>query len=450
MVSRRKMLVVGAGALAGGVAMAAGLEAVRSEAQGAEQREQESAPAPEVVAPGPSDARAGEGAAGRVPIVVPNGSTLPWRLVDGVKVYHLIAEPVTREFAPGLEVDCWGYNGSTPGPVIEAVEGDRVRIYVSNRLPEPTSVHWHGILLPNGMDGVAGLTQKPIPSGATFKYEFTLRQSGSFMYHPHFDEMLQMGMGMMGMFVIHPREPQEPRIDRDFAIMLAEWAIAPGARRANTTVMNDFNLLTLNSKVYPATEPLVVRRGDRVRIRLGNLGPTDHHPLHLHGHKFRVVGTDGGAIPESAQWPETSILVPVGSTRDIELVADQPGDWAFHCHMTHHTMNQMGHGLPNMLGVKSRDLDAKVQGLLPDYMSMGEGGMGGGEMAMRVPPNTITMLGGKGPFGPIDMGGMFTVLKVRDHLESYADPGSYPHPPETVASPASAAELRADGIRIKR
>jgi FtsP/CotA-like multicopper oxidase with cupredoxin domain len=110
-----------------------------------------------------------------------------------VKVFHLVAEPVGREFAPGLTVQCWGYNGSTPGPVIEAVEGDRLRIYVTNHLPEPTSVHWHGILLPNGMDGVAGLNQRRIESGKTFKYEFTLRQSGTFMYHPHFDEMVQMG-----------------------------------------------------------------------------------------------------------------------------------------------------------------------------------------------------------------------------------------------------------------
>jgi FtsP/CotA-like multicopper oxidase with cupredoxin domain len=448
MVSRREVLVGGAGALAGGVAMLAGLEAIRPEAQAAEPPAadaQISGPA----AAGSSGTSAADRATGYAPVVVPNGSTLAWKLVDGVKVYHLVAEPVIREFAPGLKVECWGYNGSTPGPVIEAVDGDRVRIYVTNRLPEPTSVHWHGILLPNGMDGVAGLTQRPIPFGATFKYEFTLRQSGTFMYHPHFDEMLQMGMGMMGMFVIHPREPQGPRIDRDFAIMLAEWAIAPGARRANTTVMNDFNLLTLNSKVFPATDPLVARRGDRVRIRLGNLGPTDHHPLHIHGHKFRVVGTDGGPVPESAQWAETSILVPVGTTRDIELVADQPGDWAFHCHMTHHTMNQMGHGLPNMLGVKSADLDAQVQRLLPDYMTMGEGEMRGGDMAMRVPPNSIAMLGGKGPFGPIDMGGMFTVLKVREHLASYDNPGSYQHPPGTVASAATAAELRADGIRVQ-
>ena len=195
-------------------------------------------------------------------VVVPNGSTLNWTLVDGVKVFHLVAEPVKREFAPGLMVDCWGYNGESPGPVIEVVEGDSVRIYVTNRLSEPTTVHWHGILLPNGMDGVSGLNQEPIGPGETFKYEFILRQSGTFMYHPHFDEMTQMGMGMMGMFVVHPNQDTGPQVDRDFSIMLSEWSIRPGTSRPDTTEMTGFNILTMNSKAFPGTAPLVVKRGE--------------------------------------------------------------------------------------------------------------------------------------------------------------------------------------------
>ena len=207
----------------------------------------------------------------RAKVVVPNGTTLPWRVVDGVKVFHLVAEQVKREFAPGLLVDCWGYNGLTPGPLIEAVEGDRVRFYVTNRLPEPTTVHWHGLLLPNGMDGVSGLNQVAIPSGETYKYEFDIERAGTFMYHPHFDEMTQMALGMMGMFIVHPRVPTGPRVDRDFSLMLSEWSIKPGTSRPNPLEMTDFNILTFNSKAFPGTEPLVAKLGDRVRIRLGNL-----------------------------------------------------------------------------------------------------------------------------------------------------------------------------------
>ena len=384
------------------------------------------------------------------PVITPNGVSLPYKVVDGIKVFHLIAEEVEHEFAPGLRAKCWGYNGRTPGPTIEVMEGDRVRIYVTNRLPEPTSVHWHGVLVPNGIDGVAGLTQKPIPPGATFKYEFTLRQHGTHMYHPHFDEMTQMGLGVMGLFIIHPRNPKAPRPDRDFAIMLSEWRVDPGTSRPNPNEMTDFNIFTMNSKAFPGIEPLVVKLGQRVRIRLGNLSAMDHHPIHLHGYQFKVTQTDGGEIAASAQQPETTVLVQVGSTRAFEFIADEPGDWALHCHMTHHVMNQMGHGIPNMIGVRPGNLDDKVQNLLPAYMTMGEKGMGDmAMMGMPVPKNSIPMVGGKGPFGAIDMGGMFTVLKVRKGIAGYDDPGWYEHPKGTVAEVAMAEELRRDGISVR-
>jgi FtsP/CotA-like multicopper oxidase with cupredoxin domain len=327
------------------------------------------------------------------------------------------------------------------------VEGDRVRLYVTNRLPEPTSVHWHGILLPNGMDGVAGLNQRPIPPGATFKYEFTLRQHGTHMYHPHFDEMTQIGLGMMGMFIIHPRNPTGPKVDRDFTIMLGEWRIDPGTRRPNPLEMIEFNVLTMNSKAFPATEPLVARLGDRVRVRLCNLGPMDHHPIHLHGVSFSVTATDGGYVPASAQRPETTVLVPVGATRTIEFVPSEAGDWAMHCHMTHHVMTQMGHGLPSLLGANTRDLDQKVRNLVPSFHSMGQKGMGNmSDMRMPIPPNSLPMRGGPGPFGTIDMGGMFTILKVRDNPDA-ADPnGFYEHPAGSVAGEAETARMQADGI----
>jgi FtsP/CotA-like multicopper oxidase with cupredoxin domain len=384
---------------------------------------------------------------GQVAVVTPNGVTLHWRIVKGVKVGHLVAHPIKHEFAQGLEADCWGYNGRTPGPTIEAVEGDKVRIYVTNRLPEPTSVHWHGVLLPNGMDGVAGLTQKAIKVGETFKYELTFTKPGTYMYHPHFDEMTQMALGMVGMIVVHPRVPRGPRVDRDFVLMTHEWKITPGMRRPDPTAMLDFNVLTFNSKAFPATEPLVVQKNERVRIRLGNLSAMDHHPIHLHGYHFKVTATDGGYIPEAGQWPETTVLVPVGSTRDIEFVADAPGDWALHCHMTHHVMNQMGHDIPVTVGADLRRAEQRVQSVVPSYMTMGEDGMGDmADMKMPVPSNSIPMVGGRGPFGTIDMGGMFTILKVRDDAKREDGTGWYDHPKGTVADVASVDELAEDGI----
>ena len=203
--------------------------------------------------------------------------------IDGVKVFHVIAEEVDHAFDSGLRAHCWGYNGRVNGTVIEAVEGERIRIYVTNRLPVPTSTHWHGIYLPNGMDGVGGLTQPYTKAGETTKYEWTLRQYGTFMFHSHHDEMTQMGMGLIGMFIIHPRHPSpDYRVDRDFSLMVSEWSIKAGTARPNTVEMSDFNVLTINGKVFPSTAPLVCRTGDRVRLRLGNLGATDHHPMHIH------------------------------------------------------------------------------------------------------------------------------------------------------------------------
>jgi FtsP/CotA-like multicopper oxidase with cupredoxin domain len=380
-------------------------------------------------------------------VVTPSGRRAPWKLVDGVKVFHLVAQPVTHEIVPGLVVEAWGYSGSTPGPTIEVTEGDRCRFYVTNQLPEATSVHWHGVFLPNGMDGVAGLTQAPIAPGETFVYEFTFGRAGTFMYHPHFDEMIQIALGMEGMIVVHPRQRPPGRV-RDYALMLHEWKIRAGTHRPDPMAMSDFNVLTLNSRAYPGTEALVAARGERVRLRLGNLGPMDHHPMHIHGHAFEVVGTDGGAVPASARRPETTVLVPTGTVRVLEFVASANGDWPFHCHMTHHTMNQMGHDVPNLIGVDTSGLDSKLGALAPGYMTMGDTGMGGmGQMGMPGPANSVPMRGADGPFGYIDMGGNFTVLKVRDHVpEDGRVPGWYEHPPGTVAQAATSAQLKKDGI----
>lgn len=379
------------------------------------------------------------------PVFTPNGVTANYKLVNDVKVFHLIAEEIVHEVAPGLVVTCWGYNGRMPGPTIEVVEGDRVRIYVSNRLAAPTTIHWHAIILPCGMDGVAGLTQPAIPPGETFVYEFIFPDAGTFMYHPHFDNMTQEGMGMVGSIVVHPRGGRRP--DRDFVLMLHEWFIEGGTSRPDPFEMTDFNVLTINGKAGPATHPLVAELGDRVKIRIGNLSAMDHHPIHLHGYAFKITGTDGGRIPESAQWPETTVLVSVGQTRDLEFLADNPGDWIMHCHMTHHTMNQMGHDFPNMVGVDPGTVDEKIRKLIPGYMTMGAGGMASmASMQMPVPQNSIPMLGFQGQFGDTVLGGMVTVLKVREHAPTYDDPGWYDFPEGTVSYRASAEQMDRDGI----
>jgi len=248
--------------------------------------------------------------------------------------------------------------------------------------------------------------------------------------------MTQLGMGLVGFFIIHPKEPKEPHVDRDFAIMLSEWFIPQGAATPDPFVMLDFNYFTFNNAVFPHAEPLVASLGQRVRIRLGNLS-MGSHPIHLHGYTFTVTGAGAGPLPKSAQYEDVTINVPVGSTREIQFIADNPGDWAFHCHKTHHLMNGMGHEVPNMIGTKqSPELTRTIQTLLPEYMPMGEAGMG----KMYHPshnmsrPKNFLPYGAPGQFGVIDMSGMFTVVKVREGITSYEDPGWYQHPPGTTAT----------------
>jgi FtsP/CotA-like multicopper oxidase with cupredoxin domain len=393
------------------------------------------------------------------PVVTLNGWSLPWRVNNGWKEFHLIAEPVKRQLAPGMTAHLWGYNGQSPGPTIECVEGDKLRIFVTNKLPEHTTIHWHGVLLPNGMDGVGGLTQKHIPVGRTYVYEFEMKKSGTFMYHPHADEMVQMAMGMMGFIVVHPKNPGFMRVDRDFVFLINAFDIEPGSYTPRVNTMLDFNLWAWNSRVFPGIDHLVVRKDDRVRIRMGNLTMTNH-PIHIHGHEFQVTGTDGGWVPKGARWPETTVDMAIGQMRAIEFIADNPGDWAFHCHKSHHVMNAMGHNVPTMIGVDHRDVAQKILKLVPDYMVMGERGMADmGEMEMPLPDNTLPMMGGQGPFGSLEMGGMFTVVKVREGLarDDYKDPGWYKHPKDTVAyewtgaapQASRAAETRATGVTVR-
>jgi|SRR5579864_146526 len=286
--------------------------------------------------------------AGLLPVVTPDLPDLPFEMDNGVKVFHLIAEPVKQELIPGMTANLWGYNGSAPGPTIQIHEGDRVRIIVDNHLPEDTSMHWHGFEIPFDMDGAPGLSQDPIPPGGRFVYEFTLHQEGTYFYHSHM--AMQEMMGMIGAFIMHPKKAYDPPVDKDFTIILQEYAILPDNPTPNSMNM-EFNWLAFNGKSGPDCTPMIVRLGERVRIRLINLG-MDHHPIHFHGNTFYVTGTEAGRAPQSTRRPENTVLVGVAQARDIEFDARYPGEWVLHCHLPHHMMNHMS----QMVGPMTRQM----------------------------------------------------------------------------------------------
>jgi hypothetical protein len=277
------------------------------------------------------------GPAVNTPVVTVDIGDLPYTMDGNTKVFHLIAEVVKQQISSLKTIDVWGFNGSAPGPTIQVDQGDRVRVIFDNHLPEPTSMHWHGFEIPNNMDGMPGISQDTVKPGGRFVYEFNIHQAGTYFYHSHM--AMQEMAGMLGAFIMHPKEPYQPHCDKDFLIHLQEYAVLPSNTVPNTMNM-EFNWLVFNGKAGPATTPLIVRLGDRVRIRFVNLG-MDHHPMHLHGHTFYTTGTEGGRITEAGWWPGNTVLVGVAQARDIEFVANNPGDWMIHCHLPHHMMNQM-------------------------------------------------------------------------------------------------------------
>lgn len=333
---------------------------------------------------------------GPVPIHAPDLKSLPWKMVNGAKEFHLTAEPVRRELLPGLWMDTYGYNGDMPGPSIEINQGDRVRIIVHNKLPEPTSMHWHGLEVPVAMDGVPHLVQTMIEPGTTFTYEFTVHQEGTYFYHSHIG--MQETMGMVGLFIVHPKTPHQPIIDKDFSLIAQEFQLRPNSTVPDTLAM-EWNYLTFNGRCGPYTTPMVCKLGERVRIRFVNFSVIDHHPLHLHGHTFWITGTEGGRIPDPAWMPSNNVLVGVAQAREVEFIANNPGDWILHCHMFHHMMNSMTSqagpivrefgdpkqmrvlGYPqNMLGMQMTGMNhgdmhgVKMDGMNMDGMNMATGG----------------------------------------------------------------------------
>ena len=272
-----------------------------------------------------------------LPMTTPDVSELPHEMDGDVKVFQLVAEPVKKKIAPFKTIDAWGYNGSCPGPTIQVRQGDRLRVIFENRLPESTSLHWHGLEIPIEQDGVPYISQKPVGPGEKYVYEFTVHQEGTFFYHAH--SAMQEMMGQIGFFVAHPEKDYKPRVDHDYGLVLQEWAVLPSNTVPNTAGM-EFNWLTFNGVAAPMTTPLLARLGSRVRLRIVNMG-MDHHPIHLHGHQFVLTGTEGGRAPESTWYPMNTVLVGVAQARVVEFEAKYPGAWMIHCHLPHHMMNSM-------------------------------------------------------------------------------------------------------------
>jgi manganese oxidase len=278
------------------------------------------------------------------PVVTTDVGDLAYTMEGDIKVFRLVAEVLKQKIHPSKTIDLWGFNGSAPGPTIQVNQGDHIRVIFENHLPEPSSIHWHGLEDQIGDDGMPGISQEPVKPGGRFVYEFDIHQTGTYFYHSHM--AMQEMTGMLGGFIMHPRTPHRPHCDKDFLLHLQEYAVLPNNTVPNTMNM-EYNWLLLNGKAGPAATPLIVRQGDRVRIRFVNLG-MDHHPLHIHGYTFQVTGTEGGRIPETAWWPGTTVLVGVAQARDIEFTADRAGDWMLHCHLPHHMMNQMSSNVGSM------------------------------------------------------------------------------------------------------
>ena len=282
--------------------------------------------------------------ASQTPVVTTDVGDLAYTMDGGTKVFHLVAEVLRQKIHPDKTIDAWGFNGSAPAPTIQVTQGDHVRIIFDNHLPEPSSIHWHGFEDMVGYDGMPGISQEPVKPGGRFVYEFDIHQAGTYFYHSHM--AMQEMLGMLGGFIMHPRTPYHPHCDKDFLLHLQEYAVLPNNTVPNTMNM-EYNWLLLNGKAGPASTPLIVRQGDRVRMRFVNLG-MDHHPMHLHGYTFQVTGTEGGRIPQTAWWPGNTVLVGVAQARDVEIIAERPGDWMLHCHLPHHMMNQMSSNVGSM------------------------------------------------------------------------------------------------------
>ena len=261
------------------------------------------------------------------------------KLVDGVKEFELATSVIKWNILPDVQVGAYAYNGQIPGPLIRVNVGDQVRVRVKNNLPEPTSVHWHGLSIPNAQDGAADVTQPPIKPGETFTYEYTVPNTpGTFFYHTHVQGDRQQPLGLYGALIIDDPNAQ-PDASQEYIVELGEWRVADG----QTFPAMEFdgmlpNFFTINGKSYPATETVKAKVGERIRFRFIGSGQFIH-PMHIHGGPFEIVATDGNPVPEGARLTKDTVLVGPGERYDVVWTAREPGKWLLHCHINHHITN---------------------------------------------------------------------------------------------------------------
>ncbi|TWB18800.1 multicopper oxidase [Nitrospirillum amazonense] len=284
---------------------------------------------------------------------------LPYRLEGGVKVFDLRASVIRWTILPGVTVDAYAYNGQIPGPRIHIRQGDRVRINVTNALPESTTVHWHGLVVPNGMDGPAWVTQPPIPPGGRFSYEFMAAQHGTYFYHPHANPDRTQALGLYGALIIDPADPKdEVPADHDYVIQLQEWLRRDGLTFPAMPMDGGHpNYFTINGRAYPATETVRMKVGETLKVRFIGTNTGLVHPMHIHGGPFLVVARDGQTLPPSARYEADTVNVGPGQRYDVIWTARLPGKWLIHCHIPHHTTNNNtesrgGGGLMVMIDVQ--------------------------------------------------------------------------------------------------
>ncbi len=279
-------------------------------------------------------------------------------LAGDVKTFNLDVSIINWNILPNQQVAAYAFNRQVPGPLIRVTEGDRVRMVVKNNLPDPTTVHWHGLIVPNQFDGPADVTQAPIQPGASFTYEFTVQQRGTYFYHSHKDADRQQALGMYGALIIDPKiAPSTPAYDLDVPIELQEWTVRQGYTFPSMPMEGLMpNFFTINGKAYPSTETVNVKVGQKVRFRFIGTNSEAIHPMHIHGGPFTIIETDGNPVPAGAQFEKDTVNVGPGERYDVLWTAREPGKWLLHCHINHHTTNdnveeQGGGGLTMIINV---------------------------------------------------------------------------------------------------